>query len=414
MRFDRARDVADAVLFEGYALYPYRPTATKNQLRWQFGVLAPRVVSEATGSDPWWMETQCLLAATPAARVEGKLRFLRVRRRRVEQPSGEAVARLELDGALLVPWDEGELCEIDVGYAVDGGDELSIPVELDGDETEDTIRDARGAEVARVRRTRAPLSLRIAVASERCPASELTRLRIRVENVGACAEPRRRRDETLPFATLGTHLILAIDGGEFVSLLDPPDGASAAAASCRNVGTYPVLAGEPGRRDLLLSSPIILYDHPRVAPESPGNLFDATEIDEILTLRTLTLTDEEKRLARATDRHVAALIDRVENLPSAAWERLHGTFRQERPSSLVIAGAEVRRGSRVRLRPGSRRTDAQDMFLDGRSATVREIEQDVDGRDCVAVTVDDDPAAELHLWHGRYHYFAADEIEPLT
>ncbi len=396
MSFERARAVADAVLFEGYALYPYRPDATKNRLRWQFGVLAPEAASRATGCDPWWMEAQCLVAGE-GARVVGRLRFLRLRRRRVEAPDGAPIASLEVGGRLLVPWDEGEVCEIDF----DG----SRAIALDGDETVEEVRDG-GAVVARVRRTREPLALAVTVAVEQGVAAgaarptRIDRLRVRVANRSACAAPRAPRDETLGRAALGAHLLLAVEGGAFVSLLDPPPEAAAAAAACRNVGVWPVLAGEPGRADLVLASPIILYDHPAVAPESPGNLFDATEIDEILSLRTLLLTDEEKRLARAADPRVAALIDRVDALAPEAWGALHGAFRDPRV------------GGRVRLRPGPRRTDAQDMFLAGRTATVREVKRDVDGRECFAVTVDDDPAAELHLAHGRYHYFYADEVEP--
>jgi hypothetical protein len=164
-----------------------------------------------------------------------------------------------------------------------------------------------------------------------------------------------------------------------------------------------VLAGAPGQSDLLLAAPIILYDHPQVAPESPGDLFDATEIDEILSLRTLALTEEEKRLARATDDRAAAIIDRVEAMSAPTLERLHGTIRR----------APLGPGSRVRLRPGRRRSDAQDMFLDGMVATVQVVMQDVEDHDCFAVTVDDDPASELFLWHGRYLYFYPDEVEPL-
>jgi hypothetical protein len=388
MSFDRARAVADAVLFEGYALYPYRPTAAKNLLRWQFGVLAPRVVSEATKADSFWMETQCLVTG---ARVTGKLRFLRIRRRRIETLDGEPVASLEVDDQLLVPWDEGEICEVDFVHLV--GDQETIAVELEGDETVETV-----GTVARVRRARCPLSLRLHLSADRGPA--VARLRIFVENLSPCADPLARREETLISATLGTHVMLAVEDGEFVSLLDPPPEAAEAAKRCRNVGCFPVLAGEPGRNDLLLASPIILYDHPQVAPESPGNLFDACEIDEILSLRTLLLTDEEKRLARATDARVAAVVDRVEQLPEQAWLKLHGAFR---------APHEV--GARVRLRP-KRRTDAQDMFLEGRAATVREVKWDFDGRQCLAVTIDDDPGADLHDWFGRYHYFYADEVEP--
>jgi hypothetical protein len=202
--------------------------------------------------------------------------------------------------------------------------------------------------------------------------------------------------------------MLAAAGGAFVSLVDAPPWAEAAARACRNVGRHPVLAGEPGCRDLVLASPIILPDHPEVAPESAGDLFDATEIDEILTLRTLTLTDEEKRQARAADPRVAQVIDRACALAPEALSRMHGALRGVRPHSPFCPGA------RVRLRPGRRRSDAQDMFLDGRIGIVQAVMHDVDGRDCLAVTVDGDPAAEVNAWHGRYHYFYPDEIEPLA
>jgi hypothetical protein len=407
-RFDCARAVADTVLFEGYSLYPYRPNATKNQLRWQFGVLVPRAASEATRTDPWWMETQCLMTSD-AARVEGKLRFLRIRRRTVESMAGEELPLLEVDGQLLVSWDEGELCEIDVTHALDSA-ASERRIALDGNQMSETIRDAQGREVARVRRSRAPLELRIAVESSALGAG-LLKLRARCENVSACAAPAAPRHDTIRWATLGTHLLLAVEAGEFVSLLDPPAAAVGAAEQCRNVGTYPVLVGEPGRRNLMLSSPIILYDHPAIAPESPGDLFDATEIDEILTLRTLLLTEEEKRLARATDSRVKAVVDRAESLGDESWARLHGAFR---PTDVIRIGeSEVTVGSRVRLRPGTRRTDAQDLFLEGRTATIHEVKRDVDGRFCLAVTVDGDPAVELNVWHGRYRYFYVDEVEPL-
>ena len=110
---------------------------------------------------------------------------------------------------------------------------------------------------------------------------------------------------------IGTHLIAAVTGGHFVSLVDPPPGATAAAARCRQRRCFPVLAGPPDVDDLLLISPIILYDHPAVAEQSDGALYDSTEIDEILTLRVMTMTDQEKLQARATDARAAAIIDRI-------------------------------------------------------------------------------------------------------
>jgi hypothetical protein len=259
---------------------------------------------------------------------------------------------------------------------------------------------------------------------------------VTVENATTWSGPGGRRDDAIPHSLVAVHTMLALEDGDFVSLFDPPEDAVAAVATCRNEGTFPVLIGPDDAHDLVLSSPIILYDHPQVAPESAGDLYDATEIDEILALRVLTLTDEEKAEARATDERAAAVIDRVDAMPPELWARLHGAVRSLRPvvdeppetvpwwdpgvdaavdpwtDRVTIAGVSVGAGSAVRLRP-SRRADAQDLFLQGLAATVAGVFHDVDGERHVAVTVDDDPAGEALAGHGRYRYFHPDEIEPL-
>ena len=78
-----------------------------------------------------------------------------------------------------------------------------------------------------------------------------------------------------------------------------------------------------------------------------------------------------------------------------------------------VAGVRVGKGSKVRLRP-SHRADAHDLFLAGLTATVAGVFKDVDGGEHVAVTLDDDPAADEFDWQGRYLYFHPDEIEVLT
>jgi hypothetical protein len=405
---DDARAVADAVLFEGYALYPYRPSAPKNQLRWQFGVLAPRAWSESGGGDPWWQETQCVVElgapGAPSARLGGQLRFLQLRRRTDRN-------------APRPPWDEGEVREIDLDFALEGdaaAAEQAIPFLLPG------ATEAQGPVIHQ----RWPASGVVRASLESVPAlPRAVKIRIRVENLTAWALPGAPRDEALRASLLGTHLLLSVAGGGFVSAIDPPDWAAAAVADCRSVRTYPVLAGKPGRRDLMLSAPVILPDHPTVAAESPRDFFDATEIDEILTLRILTLTDDEKREIREADPRLAAMLDSVERLSPDDRARLHGAARpaapapvaEPRPSPMQIRvhGVAIGPGSRVRLRPGPRRTDAQDMFLAGLTATVEAVMRDVDDRDCLAVTVDDDPAVEIARWHRRFFYFQPDEVEPL-
>jgi hypothetical protein len=412
MSFDAVRAIADAVLLEGYVLYPYRASSRKNQFRFAFGVLAPERWSAAGGCEPWWMETQCLVEGD-APRIEGCVRFLQVVRRTVEEARGSAfvqVGALEAGGQLRIPWDEGAVREVPFEAsmsAAEGG--IFVPFEIAGGREHEELREGDRV-VGRVAWSRRTLRGRIAIHAERLEARvPLRRVTIRVSNVTEGDPLDAPREAILAASCTSTHILLAAREGAFVSLLDPPEHAREAAASCENVRCYPVLAGPEGARDLVLSSPIILYDHPKIAPESPGDFFDAGEIDELLALRTATLTPEEKRAARATDPRAAEIVDRVEALPPEVIERLHGAIRELGPASPSIA-----RGSRVRLRTGHRRTDAQDMLLVGRTATVEAVLQDVDGRDCFAVTIDDDPAAELHRWYGRFHYYYADEVEPVS
>jgi hypothetical protein len=187
-----------------------------------------------------------------------------------------------------------------------------------------------------------------------------------------------------------------------------------------NLHTWPVLAGDPTLQDTLLSSPIILYDFPAIAPESQGALFDATEIDEILTLRILTLTDEEKSEARATDSRAAEIVNRVESMDATAFDALHGTWREllnppgEPPpeqATTEIGGVTIARGSRVVVRP-RRRADPIDLFIAGRTARVEGVYRDLEGLVLVAVVLDDDPAGALHAEFGRFFYYGPEELEP--
>jgi hypothetical protein len=445
--FDHARKIADAVLYEGYVLYPYRASARKNRLRWQFGVLAPRSWSEAGGGEAWWMQTTCLVEPGAEAHLTGRIRFLHVLARTVEEPphpgseTFRPVEALDVGGRLWTSWEEGAEREVDFAEPLpqDGSRaERVVGFAFPGDRRVESIRDEQDRLAGRVVRTQRPIEGAIRLSVDRVAGSRpLLAVRIRVENLTPLDTPGAPRAQALGTFLVGTHALLAVQGGEFVSLLDHPPWAAAAAAACENVRTWPVLVGPEGSCDVVLSSPIILQDHPEIAPESAGDLFDATEIDEILTLRTMTLTEEEKREARATDPRAAEIIDRVDTMPAELLERLHGAVRSLRPvttpaaapapwwdpgvdasvspetDQIEVAGVAVARGSRVRLCPGARRSDAQDMFLAGRVARVEGVFLDVEDKRYLAVTLEEDPAAELHQWHGRYLYFAPDEVEPL-
>jgi hypothetical protein len=323
----------------------------------------------------------------------------------------------------------------DVG-AAEEAEELTGP---DGERRGRLVRRCEplgGAIVARAERAAGPYGV--------------LRLRVRVENRTRPRTLLRSRDDGLRYSLIAAHTLIGVVGGSFLSLTDPPEWAAGEVAACENIGTWPVLAGPAECRDLVLSSPVILYDHPEVAPESAGDLFDATEIDEILTLRTLALTDAERQEARATDPRAAGLIDRLDDLPPEMLERMHGAIRYLAPGRgtartgppaftepsagpaarpwwdpgadtsvspqtdhVVVAGVRIARGSKVRMRPGARRADAQDLFLTGREALVEAVLHDVDGQVHVAVSPVSDPLAELQRHHGRFLYFAPDELEPV-
>jgi hypothetical protein len=432
--FRQAEAVADAVLYEGYLLYPYRRSSPKNRVRWQFGVLAPRAVIEAAGpadtsvagsADAWYQQTDCLLEARDDATLHVRLRFLQVQHRAVEasSPAGgfTAVDALAVDGRRHLTFDEAVAHEFDVECTV--GDLLAAPrtveVTAPGDAATEPLLDAAGVESGRIVRRTRPLSARLRLSLSAATAPfPLHRLRIVVENAVDDVPPDADRPEALRRSLVAAHCLLGLRGGRFLSLLEPPLWAAAAVGECRNVHTFPVLAGADDGRDVVLSSPIILYDHPQIAPESPGPLFDSGEIDEILSLRTMTLTDEEKDEVRATDPQAAAILDRVDHLPEEVLARLHGAVRSLRPvarepGSVLVGGVRVAAGCRVRLHPRRHGTDAQDVFLDGRTATVDRVLHDVDGSRFLAVTLDDDPGGELLSEYGRHYHFAPDEIEAL-
>ncbi|GGZ03831.1 hypothetical protein [Streptomyces poonensis] len=405
--FERARAVADAVLFEGYVLYPYRASAPKNRLRWQFGVLAP---PGADPSETSHAQTECLLVSRSAAPdVVVRVRFLQIQRRYARAPEER-------------PWDEGVVREIDAGASLVPGVTVTVPFEVPGGDEEG--------------RRRWQLSGVLRMRADRLPGPyDLLKVRIRVEN--RTVGPVTPRPEMLCRSLVGTHALLAAVQGRVLSLTDPPAWAAAAATGCDNQHAWPVLIDD----STLLSAPIILGDRPRIAPESPVDLHDGTEIDELLTLRTMTLTDAEKDEARRTDERAAAIIEHAEAVTPAVLERLHGVLRGPRrpeadaetdtgtdtesgspatgrpvrpPGDAVrVPGGWAGPGARVRLRPGGRRADAQDMFLCDRTARVAAVLEDVDGGTHLAVTLDDDPAADLHESVGRHWYFAPDEVELL-
>jgi hypothetical protein len=442
---DKIRAVADAVLYEGYLLYPYRATSSKNQLRWQFGVLGPQGAGAAGIGEDSHLSMECLLDLGPPDSIESAqanliihVRFLQLQQRSAEQSDDRGgylpVPELRVYGERWFSWDEAvEVESSRTAPLVDLMAGLTWSVVADAAESTEPVRDQLGNVAGRLVRQCWPVSATVCARLE--PVDGLHRLTVSIDNQ-AMADDLTSKQEALRQSLLGTHLI--IESGDpsvrFLSVIDPPGKARKAAEQCRQHRCWPVLAGEPGEVSVVLGSPIILYDYPEIAGESTGSLFDATEIDEILMLRVLTMTDAEKAEARATDPKAAEIIDRCDAMSPEDLMRLHGTLRDPDPQppswgdaddpfaafndhdpntgEVVISGETVRKGSLVRLNP-RRRADAQDLFYADQLARVTAVHRDLDDATHVAVVLVDDPAGDLHDWYGRYLYFSPDEVVPL-
>jgi hypothetical protein len=336
--------IVKAVLYEGYMLYPYRPSSVKNQQRFNFGVVYPRTYCEAqNGTDAWTMQTECLVKGGDDARCTVRVRFLRMVARligklltpatevsAIKEASIEEVERLEAGDSSFHAWQEAveEVVEVtEFGLAALAAQSMQWPFQLSAKSEREAIRNENGLIVGLIQRDKNSVSGTIEFAAARV-APGLFKLAVRISNASQIAgEAAVSRENALARALVSAHTILEVRGGEFVSLVDPPEEYRDLVATCRNVGTWPVLVGAEGERDTMLSSPIILYDYPEIAPESPGDLFDGAEIDEILSLRIMTLTDQEKREMRGADDRTRKILERTESMPDEQFMKLHGALR---------------------------------------------------------------------------------------
>jgi hypothetical protein len=335
VNFEPLEKIANAVLYEGFLLYPYRKSSVKNQQRWHFGTLAPSAV----------MQTECLVEGNDQTRIDVKIRFLQG----------------ETEREMLFP-------DLPLDAALENHPFTFVPI---GGEVQCT-------------------SVRV--------SDNAFRFTIRIHNLSERQEAEM----------LSTHTLLGVNDGKFISLLEPPEEYRETAAACRNIATWPVLAGREGERSLMLSSPIILYDYPQIAPESAGDFFDGTEIDEILTLRVLTLSEDEKQEVRNGDDRARAILDRTEALPREAFAKMHGAIRGLRRASKL----NFREGDRVRLHP-RKKADIFDIALDGKIAIVESVERDFEDNIHLAVTVEDDPGREFGIARqiGHRFFFGVEEVE---
>jgi hypothetical protein len=346
MGADHLEQITRTLLYEGYLLWPYRRSAIKNRRRWTIGGVYPPDFEGAAGSgDPSELICECLVEHDAAPVIDLRIRFLhRVMRQAAVQAGGrlEEVDELRVGDERYLTWDEA--VEREVWIRVDeiatAGDIL-FPIAIPAGRAEEWLAGPGGERAGALVRSWEALEGALEVAVERVemaegrtpgagepPGRQIYRLRARLRNLTTAAG--LEREAALGRTFIAAHLVFEAVAGEFVSLLEPPATLAEAASACKNIGCWPVLVGAEGERGTMLASPVIVYDYPQVAPESPGDLFDGTEIDQLLILNVLGLTEAEKAELRATDPRAREILERAEALGPTEMHPLFGAIREYR------------------------------------------------------------------------------------
>src|ERR1700751_4501625 len=420
MNFEPLEAIANAVLFEGYILYPYRPSAMKNRQRWNFGTLYPRTFAESlTPPERSSFAAEGLMEGNRQTKLTARVRFLQL------------VSPTKEDGQ---SWREGfprtrTLDSLPIAELCEGVDHVFDFAHLSADEIPTgprgfLERPRRGRLILTVKRLR----------------DGLYRLHAEFSNDSTVPEVTSSRRDVQDAAFTSAHLLLGLENGVFVSLLESPAEFESDVKACKQDGVFPVLAGEAGDRSRMLCPPIILYDYQQVAPESAGDFFDGTEMDEMLALRILTLTDDEKAEMRQGDSYARAILERTETLSNEQMLKVHGAVRGLRrvtasepaaspgaaspswdpfaqtpaPERVTVFGIELRKGDRVRLWP-QKRADIMDIAMEGKIAIIEAIEQDLEGNIQFAVVLEDDPGRDMGMLRqaGHRFFYSPEEVEPL-
>jgi hypothetical protein len=443
MNRDLVDKVVNAVLYEGYILYPYRASSKKNQReRFTFGRVYPKDYSDAqNGAEPCVMQTECLARNESRDAVLGiSVRFLQPSAREIGKLGApvdqfthdtpfEIVPELRVGTQLYQAWQEAIEREVSLpDVSLNEAAEREQPFQFSAGRTIEPIRNGPKIVAVVVRRSEA-IKGTIQLMT-RLIDDKVMKITTRVINeTGIDKDKIDDSDEVIMLTFASTHTILSAPGGEFVSLLDPAPDYEAEANKCKNIGCWPVLVGEEKKndRDTMLSSPIILYDYPKIAAESAGDLFDSTEIDEILTLRVKTMTDAEKAEMRNLDEQARRILERTENITADHFMQMHGTMRNVRSAnedffnpakqieSATVQGVDLKKGDRVRIRP-KKRADVMDLALNGKIAVIEAVEQDVEDQIHFALILEDDPGKDLGFMRqpGHRFFFGADEVEPIV
>ena len=273
-------ELVDALLYEGYALYPYTPGATKNATPTPFGILYPPAYAQARPTTFDHLRMEAVLVPGPDATLEAEVRFLQSGP--VEDERRGIERRVALPAMPLADLREGGAC-----------------TDFDFDGLTGTLTAA--ADVV---------------------SDELAHVRVCVENTTPLADADAAgRARALESSLISTHPLARAPGSRFQPATEHPEVVS--------VNTFPVLATPAD--DVVLGAAIVLPDHPQIAPESAGSLFDGTEIEEALLLHVHTLSDPERRAIAEGDPAVRAMVERAVATTPEEMLRLHGRLEMRDP-----------------------------------------------------------------------------------
>ena len=380
----------ESLLYEGYALYPYTPTAAKNSTPTPFGIVYPPAYAEGNSATFDHLRVDCVLHVAEGAEVNGTVRFLQTAGERHE---GEARV-LEIPPTSLSDLAGGGVGE---DFSFKGEQPIEGRFRLRADDLGDG----------------------------------LARVRLCVHNSTAVEDgAEMKRGDALKASLISTHVVIETSAGKFASPLERNGPAGDAVAECKSVNSFPVLADSQDRA--ILGAAIVLPDHPQLSPHSLGNLFDNTEIEEALILHVKALSDQEREEIEKQDPAVREMIAKADETTDEELMRLHGLMRSSdvlggmkdpgpppepgHPNpgepEMDVARGTIKKGGKVILHPGDSSRDPMDGVLKGRTATVERIYRDMDDQIHVGVTVDDDASQELFRETGRYIFFKGDEVEP--
>jgi len=330
---DAIERLTQTLLYEGYILWPYRRSAVKNAQRWTIGgVYPPAFAEQSGGADRSTVRAECLIEACEGAEVEVTGRYLQVVARqmmRAEQDGLAPVDQLVVGQERYLSWDEAVERQCRGSLVLRSYPQLRVfPIDVPPGATSEEL--PGGA----ITRTWEPLSGVMTIAAEPIETrDERTLFKVSTDLRNTAQWQGFDRGAAMRRTFVSAHLVLNANAGSFASLVDPPDHLREATRACKSQGLWPVLVGEDGAQYTMLASPIILSDYPRIAPESPGDLFDGGEIDQLLILNILALTDDERDEMRATDPRARAIIERCTMLAPQDLQRLHGVIRAMRPIS---------------------------------------------------------------------------------